>query len=59
MNTLYFISLVITASLSVLTTLIAPILVTRYKRYKRAKKQKLNELIAIEVERQIKQIIND
>jgi hypothetical protein len=59
MNTFYIISLVITAGLSVFTTLIAPILVTRYKRYKRAKKQKLNELIAIEVERQLKQIVND
>jgi len=59
MNTFYFISLIITAGLSVFITLIAPILSMRYKRYKRAKKQKLNELIAREVERQLKQILND
>jgi hypothetical protein len=59
MNTFYFISLVITAGLSVLITLIAPTLVLRYKQRKRAKKQKLNELIAKEVERQLKQIVND
>jgi cellobiose-specific phosphotransferase system component IIB len=59
MSTFYFISLVITAGLSVLITLIAPQIKMRYTRIKRAKKQKLNELIAQEVERQIKQIVND
>ena len=59
MSTLYFISLVITAGLSVLITLIAPKLVINYKRRKRAKKQHLNELIRAEVEQQLKMIIND
>ncbi len=59
MSTFYFISLVITAGLSVLITLIAPHIKRAYKQRKRAKKQKLNELIAQEVERQIKQIVND
>jgi len=59
MNTLYFISLVITAGLSVFTTLAIPHLKRYYRQYNRAKKQRLNELIAIEVERQLKQILND
>jgi hypothetical protein len=59
MSTFYFISLVITAGLSVLITLIAPQIKRAYKQRKRAKKQQLNELIALEVERQIKQIVND
>ena len=59
MNTFYFISLIITAGLSVFATLIAPTLVVKYRRYKRRNKQKLNELIRVEVERQLKQIIND
>ena len=57
MSTFYFISLVITAGLSVLITLIAPQVKRAYKQRKRAKKQQLNELIALEVERQIKQIV--
>ena len=59
MNTLYFISMVITASLSVFTTLAVPTIKRKYRQYNRAKKQRLNELIAIEVERQLKQILND
>jgi hypothetical protein len=59
MSTFYFISLVITAGLSVLITLIAPQVKRAYKQRKRAKKQQLNELIALEVERQLKQIVND
>ena len=59
MNTFYFISLVITAGLSVYITLIVPVLKHKYRQYKRAKKQKLNELIRAEVENQLKQIIND
>jgi hypothetical protein len=59
MSTFYFISLVITAGLSVLITLIAPQIKRAYKQRKRAKKQQLNELIALEVERQLKQIVND
>ena len=59
MSSFYFISLVITAGLSVYITLITPTLKRRYRQHIRAKKQKLNELIAAEVERQLKQIIND
>jgi len=51
--------MVITASLSVFTTLAVPHLKRYYRQYNRAKKQRLNELIAIEVERQLKQILND
>lgn len=56
MNVLYFI---LTAILASGATYIAPKLVINYRRKKRAKKQHLNELIAREVERQIKLIIND
>jgi hypothetical protein len=56
MSTFYFI---LTAILSSIATYITPTLVLRYRRYKRAKKQQLNELIALEVERQLKQIVND
>ena len=56
MNTFYIISLVITAGLSVLMTLVAPTLVLRYRQQKRRKKQKLNELIAAEVERQLNNV---
>jgi len=59
MNTFYFISLVIIAGLSSYITFIAPKIQRAYKQRRRAKKQKLNELIAQEVERQLKQIIND
>ena len=59
MNTFHFISLVITAGISVYITLIVPTLKHKYRQYKRAKKQKLNELIRAEVENQLKQIIND
>ena len=40
MNTFYFISLVITAGLSVLTTLVAPTLIMRIRRYFTRKKRK-------------------
>ena len=56
MNTFYFISLVITAGISVLMTLVAPTLVLRYRQQKRRKKQKLNELIRAEVERQLNDV---
>lgn len=59
MNTLYFISMAITASLSVFITLAVPTIKRKYRQYNRAKKQKLNELIRAEVENQLKQIIND
>ena len=53
---LYFI---LTAIIASVATIIAPKLVARIKRFKTHKRQKLNELIRAEVERQIKQIIND
>lgn len=56
MNTFYFISLVITAGISVLITLVTPTLILRYRQQKRRKKQKLNELIRAEVERQLNDV---
>jgi len=52
-------SLIITAILSSVATFYAPKLVVRYRRFKRGKKRKLNELIRAEVERQLKDILND
>ena len=62
MNTLYFISLVITAGLSVLTTLIAPILVTRYRQLKTRKEQRERNLrakIRKEVDFYLNELRND
>lgn len=50
---------IITAVLASVATFYAPKLAHRYRQYRRGKKQKLNELIRAEVERQIKDIIND
>lgn len=50
---------ILTAIIASVATFYAPKLVLRYRRFKRGKKQKLNELIRAEVERQIKEIIND
>lgn len=56
MTILYYLLTVILTSVA---TLYIPTLVVKYRQYKHAKKQKLNELIRAEVERQLKQIIND
>jgi hypothetical protein len=53
---LYFI---LTATLASVATFYAPILVACIKRFKTRKQRKLNELIRAEVERQLKDIIND
>ena len=53
---LYFI---LTATLASVVTFYAPALVARYRQFKTRKRQKLNELIRAEVERQLKDIIND
>lgn len=50
---------ILTAIIASVATFHAPKLIARIKRYKTRKQQKLNELIRAEVERQIKQIIND
>ena len=50
---------ILTAIIASVATIIAPKLVARIKRFKTHKQRKLNELIRAEVERQIKQIIND
>jgi hypothetical protein len=50
---------IITAIISSVATFTAPKIIARYRRFKRVKKQKLNELIRAEVEKQLKNIIND
>lgn len=55
----YIILVVITAGLSALTTYYVPQIKRVITQRKRAKKQKLNELIRAEVEKQLKEIIND
>ena len=55
----YIISLVITAGLSVYITLIAPKLKRVIIQRKTCKNDKLKALVSAEVERQLKDIIND
>ena len=56
MNTSLFI---LTAVLSSITTIIAPVLVARIRQYKTHKERKLTRMIRAEVEQQLKNIIND
>ena len=50
---------ILTAVLSSIITIIAPTLVARIRQYKTAKQQHLTSLIATEVAKQLKDIIND
>ena len=50
---------ILTAVSSSVITIIAPHIVARYRHYKTAKQQQLTRLIRKEVERQLKDIIND
>jgi hypothetical protein len=56
MNTSLFI---LTAVLSSIATIIAPHIVLRIRQYKTHKQRKLTRLIREEVEKQLKDIIND
>jgi hypothetical protein len=56
MTILYFI---LTAILSSVVTFNAPALVARYRQFKTRKQQKLVDMVREEVERQLKDIIND
>jgi hypothetical protein len=56
MNTSLFI---LTAVLSSIITLIAPTLVLRIRQYKTRKERKLTRMIRAEVEKQLKEIVND
>lgn len=59
MNTFYFISLVIVAGLSALTTYYYPKIKRVIIQQKTRKKHKLQALISAEVTKQLKDIIND
>lgn len=59
MNTFYFISLVIVAGLSALTTYYYPKIKRVIIQQKTRKKRKLQALISAEVTKQLKDIIND
>ena len=50
---------ILTAVSSSVITIIAPHIVARYRHYKTAKQQHLTSLIATEVAKQLKDIIND
>ena len=56
MTLVYYILTVITSSIA---TLIIPDMVVRYRHYKTRKQQQLRTLIATEVAKQLKDIIND
>jgi hypothetical protein len=55
----YIITIIITAILSSIVTFSAPALVARYRHYKTRKTTKLSHMISVEVEKQLKNIIND
>ena len=55
----YYIILVLTALASSITTMYAPNIIARIKRYKTANERKLTRMVRAEVERQLKNILND
>jgi len=55
----YIIIVVLTALLSSIATVHAPNIKARYRRFKSTKNQKLERMIAIEVEKQLKKIIDN
>jgi len=59
MNTFYFISLVIVAGLSSLATYYVPQIKRVIIQRKTSKNSKLNEYIRLEIERQLKQILEN
>ena len=52
-------SYILTVIISSIATLIVPDMVVRYRRYKTRKQQHLQALIATEIAKQLKDIIND
>lgn len=59
MTHIYYIIIVLTALLSSLATLYYPTLKWRIRQYKTAKERKLTRMIRAEVEKQLKEILND
>ena len=55
----YIIAIIITGLLSSAMTLYYPTLKWRYKRYKTRHKREMRDMVKQEVERQLKQILND
>ena len=58
-HTLYIITIIITGLLSSIMTMYYPVLKRRYRRYKMRKYINLSDMVKDEVERQLKQILND
>lgn len=58
-NYYYIILLIITGLASSAMTLYYPTLKWRYKRYKTRHKREMRDMVKQEVERQLKQILND
>ena len=58
-HTLYIIAIIITGLLSSIMTMYYPVLKRRYRRYKMRKYINLSDMVKDEVERQLKQILND
>ena len=56
---IYYITIVLTAILSSITTMYAPNIIARIKRYKTANERKLTRMVRDEVEKQLKNILND
>ena len=58
-HTLYIIAIIITGLLSSIMTMYYPVLKQRYTRYKSRKYINISDMVKEEVERQLKQILND
>ena len=56
---IYYITIVLTAILSSITTMYAPNIIARYKRYKTANERKLTRMIRDEVEKQLKEVMKN
>lgn len=56
---IYYIIIVLTAILSSITTMYAPNIIARYRQYKAANERKLTRMVRAEVEKQLKDILND
>jgi hypothetical protein len=56
---IYYILLVLTALASSVMTLYYPTMIARYRQYKTTNERKLTRMIRAEVEKQLKDILND
>ena len=56
---IYYITIVLTAILSSITTMYAPNIIARYKQYRTANERKFTRMVRDEVEKQLKDILDN